>query len=79
MSAHGRAVLTTAATVACKFKGTVIAGNTRPVKLVVAGDPCWWRRGPRLDGGPTCAAQRAARRRLASVGAPTAGTSAKLW
>jgi hypothetical protein len=81
MSDQAKTVLTTAASVNCSFKGTVITGNTGPVKLIVAGKPVLVASG--VSGWTvtpnTCTATSGGSPApCASVGTPTAGTSAKL-
>ena len=81
MTDQASAVLTTAASVSCSFKGTVVTSNPGPVKLIVAGKPVLvasgvssWTVTPN-----TCTATSGnSPAPCATVGIPTAGTSAKL-
>jgi hypothetical protein len=81
MSDQAKAVLTTAASVSCSLKGTVVTSNPGPVKLIVAGKPVLvasgvsdWTATP----GTCTATSGGSPSPCTGVGTPTAGTSAKL-
>lgn len=74
------AVLTTGATVACKFQGTVAVTDAAPVKLVVAGEPVAVASGVSGWTVAGCAAMlpSGTASPCATVAAPSAGVAVKL-